>query len=412
MPITFNCPGCAKGYSVPETVAGRSTRCKACNTTFTIPMSSPAAAPAPAAGFGGDPPRKRGGFPFKMVGLVAAAFIVVGLVGGGIGYALLATGSPAAMNFMPDNCQVLVSVRAADFAKSGVWAIVTKEYPDAAKKITETMKDAPFQLEDVTQVLVGVGDTTAKEAVVAIEFKKAVKLDDIIAFMNKQSGQNKELKESKVGKYTIKGDDEGAVCQVNTTLIVGGTPAALKAVLERDKKPTFSVGMQRALADADLTQTFAMAMNFKDLAKNPMVGGSAKAGGVNVESMETGAVNINVAADIKINSVSVCKDAQTAEENKTMAMGGIIAVKRMAGDQLPKEILEILNGIKIEQKDNRLTANVQFKIEPILDLVKKFGGMNFGVSSKQTFTTVGQQIGGPDQKFGTVGGQIGGNGKE
>jgi hypothetical protein len=128
--------------------------------------------------------------------------------------------------------------------------------------------------------------------------------------------------------------------------------------------------------------------------------------------METGAVNINVAADIKINSVSVCKDAQTAEENKTMAMGGIIAVKRMAGDQLPKEILDILNGIKIEQKDNRLTANVQFKIEPILDLVKKFGGMNFGASSKQTFTTVGQQIGGPDQKFGTVGGQIGGNGKE
>src|SRR4051794_19263750 len=132
MPITFNCPGCAKGYSVPENVAGRSTRCRACGTTFTIPVSSQAA-PAPAGNFGSEPaPRARGKFPFKMIGLVAAALIVVGLVGG-FGSALLAAGNPAAMNFMPDNCQVLTSVRVADFAKSGVWAVVNKEYPDIAK---------------------------------------------------------------------------------------------------------------------------------------------------------------------------------------------------------------------------------------------------------------------------------------
>src|SRR5262245_57062083 len=97
MPITFNCPGCGKGYSVPDVHAGKQTKCRACGTVLTIPMARQAAfaaAPMPAAGAAPDygyapaePARKRG-FPIKAIALIVVALLIVGGIGYGA-YALL-----------------------------------------------------------------------------------------------------------------------------------------------------------------------------------------------------------------------------------------------------------------------------------------------------------------------------------
>jgi len=46
MPITFDCEGCGKFYTVPDEVAGRTAKCKQCGTTNVIPAPKAKAKPA------------------------------------------------------------------------------------------------------------------------------------------------------------------------------------------------------------------------------------------------------------------------------------------------------------------------------------------------------------------------------
>ncbi len=54
MPLTFACPGCARPYSVPDDLAGRRVRCKACRAVMEVP-----AADAIDLGIVTDPPDRR-----------------------------------------------------------------------------------------------------------------------------------------------------------------------------------------------------------------------------------------------------------------------------------------------------------------------------------------------------------------
>ena len=45
--IEFNCPHCQKTFRVPDTLAGRSAKCKSCQGTFTVPGRSLPPAPRP-----------------------------------------------------------------------------------------------------------------------------------------------------------------------------------------------------------------------------------------------------------------------------------------------------------------------------------------------------------------------------
>src|SRR5262249_4315026 len=52
MPIQASCPNCKQSYNVPDTMAGKSVRCKQCATVF--PLAGPAPAPK-LAGPGASP---------------------------------------------------------------------------------------------------------------------------------------------------------------------------------------------------------------------------------------------------------------------------------------------------------------------------------------------------------------------
>ena len=70
--IGLGLPGCGKGYSVPDSVAGRATKCRACGTAVTIPMASEPAQAAFAAGpsIGSEPSPARSGGKLKKLGLI------------------------------------------------------------------------------------------------------------------------------------------------------------------------------------------------------------------------------------------------------------------------------------------------------------------------------------------------------
>ena len=48
MPITFTCRSCGKGYTVPDAMGGRPTRCKRCRAKGTVPTVREAEAAAAA----------------------------------------------------------------------------------------------------------------------------------------------------------------------------------------------------------------------------------------------------------------------------------------------------------------------------------------------------------------------------
>jgi hypothetical protein len=99
MPIRATCPHCEKDYSLPETFAAKTLRCKGCGQTFTVPAAGAAAKKASRAGAGRKnvpvredeeapaakrPARKGGGALFWVLGLGVAAVLLVGCAGVGV----------------------------------------------------------------------------------------------------------------------------------------------------------------------------------------------------------------------------------------------------------------------------------------------------------------------------------------
>jgi hypothetical protein len=342
-------------------------------------MSAPA---APAS----YPVRSRGGFPVKSIALVAIVFLVVVFLGY-TAYALLGGGSPGGMTYMPDNCRVIVSIRVADIYNSGAWAEVKKEFPQIEKEVEKAIKEGELGPADITQVLFGFSDITKQEWVATMETKKN---PDISKLHSKGIGTKPT--ETKVGSYTVLSDGNMAACKINSSLVVMGHPDAVKAVLLRDKKPVLPEGLQKALKDADFSQAISIAVDIKSFANDPMLGQVATQGKVDMKAVESAVVNISVSSDIKVSAITVCKDAKTAVSYRKMADGGVEAMKNLGGGQMPPEVMEILEGIKIQDKDNRLTADVTIKVGPILKAAKPFIDMAIGMQAQQQFNEVGREI--------------------
>lgn len=396
MPLTFNCPGCGKGYSVPEEFAGRATKCRACAVMLTIPLASeppaapiaavpmaPLAMPAPIAREVAPsfalPAAGRRALPIKGIGLIAAITVAVLLLGY-TSYALLSPSSgPSAMRYMPDNCSMLMSARVADLMKSGAWAEVKKEFPDLEAKMKDGLKDAPFGPADIDFALVGVGNIGQQEFIVALEMNKSLKEDDV------RTRMKAEFTESKVGSYKVYEEGGYAWAMPSARSFLFGKPELLKAVLKRDKNPELPAGLQKALKETDLSQSMAIAMDPKAFFADPQFAGVARQSGQDPAAFEAAAGTISVGKDIRLTSISICKDTKTAISYRKIAEGGIEAIKTLGADQMPKELLEIFDNVKITQKDNRLTSEVTINVGSVSKAVKKliemgggqFGGPNF-----------------------------------
>ncbi len=402
MPLTFNCPGCGKGYSVPEEFAGRATKCRACAAMLTIPFASeppaapiaavpmaPFAIPAPAVAVAvpvGDSvavpmaepvaaPARLRGLPLKGIGLIAAITVAVVLLGY-TSYALLTpTAGPASMKFMPDNCTMLMSARVADMMKSGAWADVKKEFPDLEKTMNDGLKDAPFGPADIDLALAGVGNISQQEFIFALEMNRALKEDEV------RTKMKAHFTESTVGNYKVYEEGEYAWALPSSKMFLFGKTELLKNVLKRDKHPEIPATLQKALKETDLSQSMAVAMNVKGFFADPMLAGMARQSGQDPDSVEVAVMNMQVGKEIRIVSVSICKDVKAAEDNRKMAEGAIIMVKKFGGDQLPKELIDIFDGVKISQKDTRLTTEITINVGTVIKAVKKLmemGGGQFG----------------------------------
>src|SRR5271166_3138580 len=139
MPITFNCPGCAKQFRVPDEMAGRSSRCTQCGTPLVVPSPAavaawqpqpvappPMTAPAPAPYEVVDnAPAGRQFISRKMLIFGGAGLLGVVLLGAVVwgGYKLFfgSSGLGDEVKYLPSNSQMVVSLRPEQMLDSAAW---------------------------------------------------------------------------------------------------------------------------------------------------------------------------------------------------------------------------------------------------------------------------------------------------
>jgi hypothetical protein len=424
MPITFSCTGCGQGYKVPDTSAGRSTKCRKCGTVVKIPKISSIAskpsvpAPAPPAddfsSFSVDAPpdtrlkkkKKKGkkGLMLALVGLMFAFFgcCLLPGVGGGAYYYFYLLGSDDGMKYLPENPSVIASIRIQDLINSEVATQVKKEVPDSDKDLGEFKRDmaeAGLTSEDFDRVLIGYAAGTSDYSTVMI-LRKPI---DLPKSLKSGKDKNKKFKEITVGKFIVYEEEttgpnlpagliDGpfknvAYCSPEPKVVVMGPTKSLQAILTRGKKPELSETMKGAMKHADMKKTIAVATDVKAIkAKFPEQAAQMKMG---FEKVDGSALTVNIQKDVVVEAVLVCQDDASAESLRKSIEGLLTLAKGFLDNpQVPSEAKTAIDAVKFTNSGNAVFANVVINGA---DLAKGIG-KSVGKKSVPVFQPVGPGV--------------------
>src|SRR5262249_9166477 len=154
-----------------------------------------------------------------------------------------------------NNPNVVVSVKVDDLMASDSWKELEKTVPNFNKGMEDMEKEVGLTPTAIAHVLVGGQGGGKEEPVAVVRTKKDITAADLLAKI-----KNGKYTDVKVNKYTMyQGEQPSyskippkAFCVVDSKLVVYGRADTLRAVLERDKKPELSSGLQTALKETDL----------------------------------------------------------------------------------------------------------------------------------------------------------------
>lgn len=404
MSIIFSCPSCAKTYSVPEQFAGRATRCQGCGAGLTVPQVALTAAPPAAVPVAAPPtpawpqtadPLGRpdsGRQPWHasrmlVAGIAIAALLVV-VAGGAAAFWLFGSSGAESMKFLPNNPNFVVSVKVDDLMASDSWKELEKTMPNFKKGTEDMEKETGLTPAAIAHVLMGGQGEGKEEPVVVVRTKKQVTASDLLAKI-----KNGKYTEVKVNKYAMQQGEQSsyskiapkAFCVVDAKLVVYGRADTLRAILERDKKPELSSGLQTALKETDLTKPIAFAVDFKDImakanrrpSKDPLSQGMGM-----VEAL-AGQATFN---PDRITATALCKDAEAADNLRKLIEGGLVAAKMQPG--LPKEFTSGLESVKVTSSGSKLTLTSDLKAATSSLIAITIMGQR----ATQTFDTVGKEL--------------------
>jgi hypothetical protein len=406
MPIAFRCPGCAQALKVPDTMAGRSGKCPKCGTVLLVPAMKAAAEVAPArkarppgsavveekavparrrpgVESNGDeapeepiPPRqvrkkkKAKKSPVLLFGLVGAGCFGLLMCCSGIGglaWWLWPSSFDDDLKYVPNNCQIVASVRWDDLMQSEAFKQMKREFPEVNKELNDSKKELGLSPDDIDQIVFGAAN--AKEFIVVIRTKKEVTAADL-----RSKDSKVKYTESKVGKYLLQEPQDSfnpAFCVVDKKRFLVGEKGALRAVLTRDKKPEFSKNLEAAMKEVDFKKTVAFAMDtqfVRSQASNLGALGKQKDALGAFGKMNGVAAHLNVRSDVDIKMVILCQDTTTANDVKKM-IDGFLAMGRNVPD-LPKEASDLLNvDLKVDGKN--VVGNKTIKIAPLIKVAKE-----------------------------------------
>jgi hypothetical protein len=401
MPLTLKCPGCPTVLKVGDDLAGRKSKCPTCGTVFQIPGAAP---PAPAPYTGAPPParsspprppapppaldepptfldqappeaapptRRKGLPPVVLLSAAAGGGLLLLAGAAGLVWWLFFSGSGIDddVTYLPSDSQLVGSLRVDQLVNSEFYKQIKKEIGgDDAESFEKGLeKTSGLAVANIERITYGGLISGSTEYVVVVRTKQPVKAADLIA-NNKHTG----FKEAKVGRFSLQENGADSFCVVEDRRVIYGDAKALRAVLERDKKPELSDGLRAAMKQTDFGQTLAVAVNFKDLRdKLPDLGPSKEAmeavGFDIVNSIDGLAVKANVGADAAVSVTVVCGDAKGAEDVRKVLDGALVLARRSKA--VPKELADLLDAPTSVSGSN-VTLSQTVKADTVVKLYK------------------------------------------
>lgn len=145
-----------------------------------------------------------------------------------------------------------------------------------------------------------------------------------------------------------------------------------------------SSGLKTAIKETDFSQTFAMAMNVKDVARKegsplgPRGGFGGGFGAAAAEDLmkdaEGLAFSISVKSDISWKGSVIFKDSKTAADAKKLYDAQIVLVKK--DKNIPSEIADVIEKIEYKQSGNRVESSGSMETSKLIKIIKAFNNNN------------------------------------
>ena len=189
--------------------------------------------------------------------------VAAGLALLALSYSARAAEAPNALapeaKYLPDNCQMVGVVRVAQLLGSPAYQQFKKASPQCAKQEATIAGNMPLPLDQIDRIVFGGGVTGGgeDEGLWVVHARTKIDPEHVIWAKTRFDLPAKE----KVGKYEVHTRRTESYCIVGDDLLVFGRLNLLRAVLERDKAPTFSSALDAALKDTDLTATVAFTLD-------------------------------------------------------------------------------------------------------------------------------------------------------
>jgi hypothetical protein len=331
-------------------------------------------------------------------GGVAGVMLMVAMVWGGYKLFFGPSGLGDEVQYLPSNCQTVISLRPEQILSNDAFKELKKELvADDKDPELEMEKLAGIPLSNMQQVVIGIAatDSSQPEVVFVIKTLKPVTADDI-AKTKKVGITPQETKVRNISVYEVFGM---AWCLPDTKVVLFGKSDTLKKVLERNKAAELSEGLRATFKYVDFSKSIAVAMDSKELYAK--VKEASKKNGMDLDQVfdkvgianpmgdiDGGTYQIEFGKDIKVQSVTICKDAKTAEDMKVIGDGMATLLKRV----FPKYGADSFETWESSVSGARVHSSMTIKTESVLKLVRAI--KDLGKSSNSTFQQVGQQLDG------------------
>jgi hypothetical protein len=277
------------------------------------------------------------------------------------------------LQFLPDPCQLLVSVRVNQVATSAALKQLEAMLPFVAQGKQDFKDQSGLDVADIEYVLFGASAKDGSTAAL-IWSRMPVTTKQIL-----DSAKDQTFTEEKVGRFALyrdKPEKDFSFCLVAEQTILVGPPAMLKKILERDRKAELSPGLLAtmgalntrssifvagdlaAVLEGETAPSVQMALEAPEFApaKEPLK---------NVSSL---ALEIQVDADFSLVVTALCKGeaaATTVQQNVQQVMQGLQQMP-----SLPPFLQKLAKDFLVSTTGARVKGLVKVNTDTVVELLK------------------------------------------
>jgi hypothetical protein len=384
MTIVFHCPKCQTRLEMSDAYAGRKGECKACRAVFQIPRLKPPITPTPLPQAEPElapvtlpspslPPIKRSRSLLLPLLLVAAALVLLCSLGlGGLAaWWLLAPSSSAAlaaMDYLPDDSEMIYSIRLSEIENSAVYQNWKREAPSLKANWRFTLDSQVLSRAGVAQLLGARARNVRGEwgRLEVIKTQQSVSVQELVA---EHPGVN--FSSSQVGGHTLyEGGGECMFLPDNKT-VVRGTPETVRAIMVRTTPSKLSPGMQTALGLTDLSRPVALAANLQAGGIEPPAFPRLNPFGFDQIANQAEALGgqAEVATDVRLQFTLLCKDPEAAETVQKLIDSG--AALSRNNPLVSKDTRDMFASLTMATSGRKITGSATLKDEQLLGLARE-----------------------------------------